>query len=93
MDVASVMAFSMSSGLCWRPMARSTRGSRDWGLTLMRSAPWSSSTCNFSRSMVSGRPASMQYSTQPDRSKALFTAVSSASICPADRVVGVPPPM
>ena len=39
MDVASSMAFSMSSGLCFRPMAESTRGSSDWGFTLIRSAP------------------------------------------------------
>ena len=93
MDAARAMVSSMSRAVWRRPMAWSTVSSRDWGLTLMRSAPWSSSTWSLSRVMVSGRPASMQYSTQPDRAKLRFRWVSSRSICWADRVVGVPPPI
>ena len=76
MEAASAMVASMSAAVCLRPMARSTSSSMDWGLTLMRSAPWSSRTCSFSRVMVSGRPASMQYSAQSVRSKLRFRWVS-----------------
>ena len=64
-----------------------------WGLTDTRVTPWHFRTASFSAVMVSGRPASTVISGQAERSKDSSRAVSTASICAAVRVVGVPPPM
>ena len=73
-------------------MAVSTASDMDWGFTEIRPHPRRASTASFSAVMVSGRPASTVYSVQADRSMRSASSPMSRSSCPADRVVGVPPP-
>ena len=63
------------------------------GFTEILVTPCFLSTSNFALVILSARPASTVYSASADKSILFFTASMTCVSCPAESVVGVPPPM
>ena len=78
--------------VCLLPMVCKTVSSRVCGLTEIRSAPIARMVCSFSFVMVSGRPASTQYSRRWEQSKQRVMVSMIRAKSAASREVGVPPP-